>query len=156
MGELPERGIADRLLHLERNHDRAEEQKEQGAHSPSSAGWQRKLAAHRKSQGDPTSGPIFPSGARFPNGARKATDPNNVLGRVILPALNVCGVCSKPEGEHNPETKHKYERNKVLPHWHGWHAFRRGLATNLHQMGVDDLTIEAILRHSNVSVTQRC
>ena len=100
--------------------------------------------------GKPTTGPIFP------NPANKAMDPNNLLGRVILPAINVCGVCSKPNDEHSKSTKHEYERNKVLPEWHGWHAFRRGLATNLHQMGVDDLTIQAILRHSNVAVTQSC
>ncbi len=35
-----------------------------------------------------------------------------------------------------------------------WHAFRRGLATTLHEMDVDDLTISRILRHSNVSVTR--
>jgi len=40
--------------------------------------------------------------------------------------------------------------------WHGWHAFRRGLATFLHAQGVDDKTIQAILRHENVSVTQKC
>jgi len=40
--------------------------------------------------------------------------------------------------------------------WRGWHAFRRGLATNLHHLGVSDKTIQAILRHSNVSVTQNC
>jgi len=39
--------------------------------------------------------------------------------------------------------------------WHGWHAFRRGLATNLHRLKVDDKTIQAILRHSDVSTTQR-
>jgi integrase len=38
--------------------------------------------------------------------------------------------------------------------WHGWHAFRRGLATNLHQLGVVDIVIQAILRHSNVAVTR--
>jgi integrase len=38
--------------------------------------------------------------------------------------------------------------------WHAWHAFRRGLATNLHDLGVQDKTIQAILRHSNVAVTQ--
>jgi integrase len=37
--------------------------------------------------------------------------------------------------------------------WHGWHAFRRGLATNLYQLGVPDKTIQAILRHSNLSTT---
>jgi hypothetical protein len=40
---------------------------------------------------------------------------------------------------------HKYLRNAVLPEWHGWHAFRRGLATNLHRLGVDDLTIQGDL-----------
>jgi len=37
--------------------------------------------------------------------------------------------------------------------WHGWHAFRRGLATNLYRIGVSARTIQAILRHSNVSTT---
>ena len=40
--------------------------------------------------------------------------------------------------------------------WHGWHAFRRGLATNLHRLGVSDKTIQRILRHANVAVTQGC
>jgi len=40
--------------------------------------------------------------------------------------------------------------------WHGWHACRRGLATNLKEMGcVDDVTIQAILRHQDVRTTQR-
>lgn len=47
-------------------------------------------------------------------------------------------------------------RNSVLPQWHGWHAFRRGLATNLHRLGIQDVTIQRILRHSNVAVTQAC
>jgi integrase len=38
--------------------------------------------------------------------------------------------------------------------WHGWHSFRRGLATNLHRLGVDDKTIQAVMRHSNISTTQ--
>ena len=38
--------------------------------------------------------------------------------------------------------------------WHGWHGFRRGLATNLHRLGVSDKTIQAILRHANVATTQ--
>jgi integrase len=40
--------------------------------------------------------------------------------------------------------------------WHGWHAFRRGLATNLHRLGVPDKVIQRILRHANVAVTQGC
>ena len=38
--------------------------------------------------------------------------------------------------------------------WYGLHAFRRGLATNLHELGIHDIVIQAILRHSNVSVTR--
>src|SRR5215469_4477512 len=40
-----------------------------------------------------------------------------------------------------------------LPNWHGFHAGRRGLGTNLYYLGVPDKTIHAILRHSNVSIT---
>jgi integrase len=61
-------------------------------------------------------------------------------------------VCQKQEDEHKPEG-HVYERDNSLPQWHGWHAFRRGLATNLHALGVDDKTIRAILQHSNVGLT---
>lgn len=39
--------------------------------------------------------------------------------------------------------------------WLRFHAFRRGVATNLHDSGVSDLTIQRILRHSDVGVTQR-
>ena len=45
---------------------------------------------------------------------------------------------------------------KVGMKWHGWHAFRRGLATNLRRLGAADKVIQAILRHSNVAVTQSC
>ena len=40
--------------------------------------------------------------------------------------------------------------------WRGWHAFRRGLATNLHALGIANKEIQAILRHSNIAVTQSC
>lgn len=36
----------------------------------------------------------------------------------------------------------------------GWHPFRRGLATNLHDLGTDDITVQHVLRHSNVSITR--
>jgi integrase len=108
-----------------------------------------KLEAHRGQLGNPKTGPIFP------NIAGQPTDPDSLLRRVILPALEVCEKCSKAESEHGKVT-HKYERNKVLPEWRGWHAFRRGLATNLNRVGVDDSVIQRILRHSNVAVTQAC
>jgi|HubBroStandDraft_6_1064221.scaffolds.fasta_scaffold02488_9 integrase len=37
--------------------------------------------------------------------------------------------------------------------WFGWHAFRRGLGTRLNEAGVDDKTIQSILRHADVSTT---
>ena len=77
---------------------------------------------------------------------------NNVVNRQILPVLNAC-VCGKSEDEHEKED-HEYRRSTQRPEWHGWHAFRRGLATNLHDLGVPDKTIQAILRHANVAVTQ--
>ena len=49
------------------------------------------------------------------------------------------------------QIKPRLEKKKLI--WHGWHAFRRGLATNLHALGVDGKTIQAILRHSNVGLT---
>jgi integrase len=39
--------------------------------------------------------------------------------------------------------------------WRGWHAYRRGLATNLHELGVPDKVIQAILRHEDVKTTQK-
>jgi integrase len=46
--------------------------------------------------------------------------------------------------------------NKAGMQWRAWHAFRRGLATNLHRLGVSDKTIQRILRPANVAVTQNC
>jgi integrase len=37
--------------------------------------------------------------------------------------------------------------------WHGWHALRRGFATNLHEAGVQDKIIQSLLRHSSLAVT---
>ena len=37
--------------------------------------------------------------------------------------------------------------------WYGWHAFRRGLATNLNQIGVDPKDVQAILRHADFQTT---
>ncbi len=92
--------------------------------------------------------PIFQAG----NGQPLNLD--NIVRRVILPALSPCAICREQESEHNPTTGHAFERDKNLPLWHGWHAFRRGLATNLHTLGVADKDIQAILRHSTIGLTQ--
>ena len=108
---------------------------------------QTRLENHRLRQGNPLAGPVFPNEACNP------MDLNNLLGRVILPTLNQCEVCHRSEGDHGPEVNHNYRRDASLPKWHGWHAFRRGLGTNLHRLGVPDKTIQAILRHANVNTT---
>jgi integrase len=59
---------------------------------------------------------------------------DNVKRRAIIPALKEKGLANL---------------------WHGWHAFRRGVGTNLKELGVDDLTISRILRHEGVAVTQQ-
>jgi integrase len=109
-----------------------------------------RLAIHRMRLGNPASGPIFP------NEAGKPMDLNNLLGRVILPVLNRCELCKRAEAEHDGKVDHEYKRDASLPEWHGWHAFRRGLASNLYRLGVPDKTIQAILRHADVATTQRC
>ena len=53
------------------------------------------------------------------------------MNRSILPALNAAGIA-----------------------WHGWRAFRRGLGTNLYRPGIQDKTIQAILRRANMATTQ--
>lgn len=88
----------------------------------------QRLEKHRKAQGEPTSGFVFVS-------VRPGVQPgpvnlNSVFKRQIKSKLK--------EAEFE---------------WHGWHRFRRGLATNLYQLGVPDKTIQAILRHSNLSTT---
>jgi integrase len=84
------------------------------------------LEGHRKQQGDPQAGPIFRGG----NGSPLNLD--NLARCVIRPVLELAGL-----------------------KWHGWHAFRRGLATNLNHLGIPAKTIQAILRHSNVATTMK-
>jgi integrase len=107
------------------------------------------LNQYRLSRGNPE------SGVMFANAAGQPLCLNNLCNRVILPALNRCAVCKKAEDKHTEED-HEYNRDGSLPEWHGYHACRRGLATNLHDLGIDDKTIQRIMRHSNVSVTQKC
>jgi integrase len=108
---------------------------------------QRLLDQYRLSVGSPATGVMFATMKGTP------VSLNNVLNRQILPVLNACAHCGKAGRDHD-QADHKYERDSMRPEWHGWHAFRRGLATNLHDLGVDDKTTQAILRHAHVAVTQ--
>jgi integrase len=82
------------------------------------------IEAHR--DGFPSDGFVF-VGEKM----GKPLDLHNLANRVIRPALAA----------------------KNIP-WCGWHGFRRGLASNLHALGVGDLDIMKIMRHSDVAVTR--
>jgi len=82
------------------------------------------LDQHRASSGNPSQGYIF----------------RNLWGNTLnLDALVTEVIQPTLEAEKIP--------------WYGWHAFRRGLATNLHRLGVSDKVIQQILRHANVTTT---
>ncbi len=106
------------------------------------------LDQHRLRSGNPASGPIFK------NEAGKAACLNNFLNRQILPAIRRCRHCGVSESSHQ-QNGHAFELGEQRPRWYGWHAGRRGLATNLHRLGVPDKVIQQILRHADVGVTQR-
>ncbi|MDP9160051.1 MAG: site-specific integrase, partial [Acidobacteriota bacterium] len=106
-----------------------------------------RLELHRLRSHNPESGPIFA------NGLCKPMSMNNLLGRVIRPALYRCGLCGKSKGRSHLKADHEYQRDTSLPQWHGWHAARRGLGSNLYRLGVPPMVIQRILRHSNVSTT---
>jgi hypothetical protein len=82
------------------------------------------LEQHRTKCGNPQHGFIFSNEHRQPMNLEA------LAAVVIRPLLEQANLC-----------------------WHGWHAFRRGLATNLHRLGVSDKVIQQILRHANVSTT---
>lgn len=86
----------------------------------------KRLEKHREAHGAPQAGFIFVSGRNRPPGG--PVNLNSLLKRQVKPKFREAAIA-----------------------WHGWHAFRRGLATNLHRLGVPDKTIQAILRHSNLS-----
>ncbi len=71
-----------------------------------------------------------PDGFIFQGGTGEPMRLENTVRRDIRPALLKAGL-----------------------EWHGWHAFRRGLATNLYALGATDRTAQAILRHANVATT---
>jgi integrase len=105
-----------------------------------------RLEMHRLRCGNPQTGPIFA------NAVGKPLALTSVVNRVILPALNRCERCGKVELMH-PRTDHEYKRDGRIPEWHGWHAARRGLGSNLYRLGVPEMVIQRILRHANVSTT---
>ena len=89
-----------------------------------------------------------------------------------VPMISPVSIALRAHRKTNPGTTYVFEgpfqkpldiatigTKRVKPaipvEWYGWHAFRRGLATNLHELEVPDKDIQAILRHSNVATTQK-
>jgi len=105
-----------------------------------------RLEMHRLRSGNPQKGPVFANGAGNPLAL------GSLVNRVILPALNRCEICGKFVAAHQ-DAKHPYKRDSRIPEWHGWHAARRGLGSNLYRLGVPEMVIQRILRHANVSTT---
>jgi len=105
-----------------------------------------RLEMHRLRSGNPPDSPIFT------NSLGKPLSLSSVVNRLILPALNRCEACGNAESDHQ-KASHPYKRDTRIPEWHGWHAARRGLGSNLYRLGVPDMVIQRILRHANVSTT---
>ena len=112
------------------------------------------LDLYRLRLANPETGELPKTGVMFATEVNTPLDLHNVFTRQIEPVLNACAECGESKKEHGEETDHEYRRSD-LPVWHGWHAFRRGLATNLNDLGVLDLTIQRILRHSDVTTTRK-
>jgi integrase len=106
------------------------------------------LDLYRLRLGNPVSGVMFATACGTP------LDLHNVFCDRIDPVLNACEQCGKARAAHRRED-HEYKRRSDLVAWHGWHAFRRGLASNLYDLGLPDLLIQRILRHSNVTTTRK-
>jgi integrase len=82
------------------------------------------LDAYRSSMGSPQSGVMFRSGA----GQHMDFDK---LARRVRPVVEILTI-----------------------DWYGWRGFRRGIASNLYEMGADEKIVQRILRHAKSHVTK--
>jgi len=83
------------------------------------------LNTYRISMGNPLAGVMFHSGDGNP------MDLDKLAQRVIRPLVKSIGL-----------------------DWYGWHGFRRGIASNLYELGADEKVVERILRHAKPHVTK--
>src|SRR6266566_2067367 len=83
------------------------------------------LNAYRISMGNPATGVMFHSGGGEPMDLSK-------LGQnVVRPAVQA-----------------------IRLEWYGWHGFRRGIASNLYELGANDKVVQRVLRHAKPHVTK--
>ena len=71
------------------------------------------------------------TGVMFHNGNGECLDMDKLAQRVVRPAVEAIR----------------------LP-WYGWHGFRRGVASNLYELGANEKIVQRILRHANPHVTK--
>jgi integrase len=83
------------------------------------------LDTYRSSIGNPLTGTIFHSGMDEP------MDFDKLAQRVIRPVIEGLGL-----------------------EWYGWHGFRRGIASNLYELGANEKIVQRILRHAKPHVTK--
>ena len=91
----------------------------------------RLLDAHKATVPLLPNGEPLPDSPVFAGARRKYADLDKMALRQVRPVFQSAGI-----------------------QWRGWHSFRRGVASNLFQLGVDELTVQRILRHSKVTVTR--
>ena len=105
----------------------------------------RILNAYREQCGSPTSGPMFKSESK----AGTPLNMNNVLNRMILPALNRCEVCRKEKEDHAGLITNT---SATLRGQYGTGGMPSAadLQPICTALGVPDKTIQAILRHQRV------
>ena len=70
-------------------------------------------------------------GVMFHTGSGNRMDMDKLAQRVIRPTIKAIG----------------------LP-WYGWHSFRRGIASNLYELGANEKVVQRVLRHANPHVTK--
>jgi integrase len=83
------------------------------------------LSAYRSSVGNPAVGVMFHSGGAEP------MDLDKLAQLVIRPVIQAIGL-----------------------EWYGWHGFRRGIASNLYELGADEKIVQRVLRHAKAHVTK--
>jgi integrase len=83
------------------------------------------LNAYQSSMGNPKTGVIFHLGDGMP------MDFDKMAQRVIRPVVEAIGMV-----------------------WYGWHGFRRGIASNLYELGANEKIVQRVLRHAKPHVTK--
>jgi len=83
------------------------------------------LDAYRSSIGNPSQGVMFHAGGGT------HMDFDKFAQRTIRPAVVRIGL-----------------------EWYGWHGFRRGVASNLYELGADEKIVQRVLRHAKAHVTK--